>query len=154
ARGEPGAGGRDDRDALQESRWRLGAVAGRRRRTGGVRGCDAGTDAMGRPARGARAPGRDRRREHGHRAGRRLVARAALVAAMVAARRIALVAALAAGCRRQATVVTPPPPEVSVSRPVAEPVQETLEFTGRTKAVDRVEVRARVTGYITKVAFA
>ncbi len=82
------------------------------------------------------------------------MALAALVAAMVAARRIALVAALAAGCRREATVVTPPPPEVSVSRPVAEPVQETLEFTGRTKAVDRVEVRARVTGYITKVAFA
>jgi len=32
-------------------------------------------------------------------------------------------------------------------------VQETLEFTGRTRAIDSVQVRARVTGYITKVAF-
>ena len=44
-------------------------------------------------------------------------------------------------------------PEVSISQPVEEPVQETLEFTGRISAVDSVEVRARVTGYITKVAF-
>jgi RND family efflux transporter MFP subunit len=50
-------------------------------------------------------------------------------------------------------VVAPPALEVSVSQPLEEPVQETLEFTGRTSAVDSVEVRARVTGYITKVAF-
>ena len=40
-----------------------------------------------------------------------------------------------------------------ISQPVEEPVQETLEFTGRTSAIESVEVRARVTGYITKVAF-
>ncbi len=50
-------------------------------------------------------------------------------------------------------IVTPPPPEVSVSQPVVEPVQDMLEFTGRTVAVESVEVRARVSGYITKVAF-
>lgn len=61
--------------------------------------------------------------------------------------------ALAGGCGRETTVVTPPPPEVSVSQPIEEPVQETLEFTGRTSAVESVEVRARVTGYITKVGF-
>jgi RND family efflux transporter MFP subunit len=50
-------------------------------------------------------------------------------------------------------VVAPPAPEVSVSQPVQEAVQEKLEFTGRTRAIESVEVRARVTGYITKVAF-
>jgi RND family efflux transporter MFP subunit len=61
--------------------------------------------------------------------------------------------ATGAGCGREPKVVTPPAPEVSVSQPVEEPVQETLEFTGRISAVDSVEVRARVTGYITKVDF-
>ena len=62
------------------------------------------------------------------------------------------VAAAGPGCR-EPKVVAPPPPEVSVSQPIEEPVQETLGFTGRISAVDSVEVRARVTGYITKVAF-
>ena len=57
------------------------------------------------------------------------------------------------GCGRETKIVAPPPPEVSVSQPVQEPVQETLEFTGRTSAIESVELRARVTGYITKVAF-
>jgi RND family efflux transporter MFP subunit len=61
--------------------------------------------------------------------------------------------AAGAGCGREPKLVTPPAPEVSVSQPVEEPVQETLEFTGRISAVDSVEVRARVTGYITKVDF-
>jgi RND family efflux transporter MFP subunit len=63
------------------------------------------------------------------------------------------VAAVGAGCGRETQVVAPPPPEVSISQPVEEPVQEMLEFTGRVSAIDSVEVRARVTGYITKVAF-
>jgi multidrug efflux system membrane fusion protein len=67
--------------------------------------------------------------------------------------RLTVVAAVAAGCGGGAKVSALPPPEVSVSQPVEEPVQETLEFTGRISAIDSVEVRARVTGYITKVAF-
>jgi RND family efflux transporter MFP subunit len=63
------------------------------------------------------------------------------------------VVAAGAGCGRDTKVVGPPPPEVSVSQPIEEPVQDSLEFTGRTSAIDSVEVRARVTGYITKVAF-
>jgi RND family efflux transporter MFP subunit len=90
------------------------------------------------------------------------VALAMVVATVVARRRIGtaaligpcLLAVAAAGCRREPAMVAPPPPEVSVSQPVQEPVQDTLEFTGRTSAVQSVEVRARVTGYITKVAFA
>ena len=73
--------------------------------------------------------------------------------AAVAAVLLALV--IAGGCGRESKKsAAPPPPEVSVSQPVEEPVQETLEFTGRTSAVESVEVRARVTGYITKVALA
>lgn len=64
-----------------------------------------------------------------------------------------LAAALAAGCGRETAVVTPPPAEVSISQPLIEPVRDTLEFTGRASAVESVELHARVTGYITKVAF-
>lgn len=76
-------------------------------------------------------------------------------AAVVATNRMAaalLVAAVATGCKHE-TVSAPPPLEVSISQPVEEPVQESLEFTGRTSAVDSVKVHARVTGYITKVDF-
>jgi membrane fusion protein, multidrug efflux system len=81
-------------------------------------------------------------------------------ATVVAHQRTAIAAAIAlgcaiagAGCGRETKIVAPPPPEVSISQPVAAAVQDTLEFTGRTSAVESVEVRARVTGYITKVAF-
>lgn len=57
------------------------------------------------------------------------------------------------GCGGGDAKRTVPPVEVSVSQPLAEPVQEMLEFTGRTSAVESVEVRARVTGYVTRVAF-
>ena len=88
------------------------------------------------------------------------MALALVEATVVANRRLTfgtclIAAALAAcGCGGGAQVVAPPPPEVSVSQPIEQPVQEKLEFTGRTSAIESVEVRARVTGYITKVAFA
>src|SRR5262245_16483332 len=63
------------------------------------------------------------------------------------------VAVLGAGCGRETKITAPPPPDVSVSQPLEEPVQESLEFTGRTSAIQSVEVHARVTGYITKVGF-
>ncbi len=62
-------------------------------------------------------------------------------------------AAAGLGCGGEAKVAAPPPLEVSISQPLEEPVQDTLEFTGRTSAVESVQVRARVSGYITKVAF-
>ncbi len=40
-----------------------------------------------------------------------------------------------------------------VSRPVQRSVTDYLDFTGRTDAVEAVDVRLRVTGYPTKVAF-
>jgi multidrug efflux system membrane fusion protein len=78
--------------------------------------------------------------------------RRAVVAPMLAAC-VAAVATLGSGCKHEATIVAPPPPEVSISQPIQEPVRDTVEFTGRVSAIDSVDVRARVSGYITKVNF-
>jgi RND family efflux transporter MFP subunit len=52
----------------------------------------------------------------------------------------------------------PPPapaaPEVTVARPLRHDITEWDEFTGRLAAVESVEVRARVDGYVMSVAFA
>jgi RND family efflux transporter MFP subunit len=45
------------------------------------------------------------------------------------------------------------PPEVLVSLPVSREVTDYVDFPGRTEAVNSVEVRARVTGYLDKVHF-
>ena len=59
-----------------------------------------------------------------------------------------------AGCVRvpSAPPETTPPP-VTVSRPVERDVTDYADFTGRTAAVDSVEVRAHVWGYLEKVNF-
>ena len=46
-----------------------------------------------------------------------------------------------------------PPPEVTVAHPRAERLVEWDEFTGRFEAIERVEVRARVSGYLNSVDF-
>jgi RND family efflux transporter MFP subunit len=59
-----------------------------------------------------------------------------------------------AGCGGGAPpVASLPPPEVSVSQPIERAISDSLEFTGRVEAVESVDVRARVSGYITRVAF-
>ena len=82
-----------------------------------------------------------------------MVANRRTVAALMLGPCLVAAAAAGAGCGGGAKVAAVPAPEVSVSQPLEEPIQEALEFTGRTSAVESVEVRARVTGYITKVAF-
>jgi membrane fusion protein, multidrug efflux system len=58
------------------------------------------------------------------------------------------------GCaKRAATVDVPPPPEVTVSKPLVRQVTDYFEFPGQTAAVGEVEVRARVNGYLDKVNF-
>lgn len=47
----------------------------------------------------------------------------------------------------------PPPPSVSVSAPLEEEVTQYDEFTGRFRAVERVEVRPRVDGYLEEIRF-
>jgi RND family efflux transporter MFP subunit len=60
---------------------------------------------------------------------------------------------VAFACGRDAGVVAVPPPEVSVAKPVMRHVEERYETTGRTEAVEKVEIRARVSGYLTEVNF-
>jgi RND family efflux transporter MFP subunit len=64
---------------------------------------------------------------------------------------LVLVAAVA-GCDKPA-VVAPPPPEVSVSQPIERSVGDYFETTGRTEAIESVDIRARVSGYLVKVNF-
>jgi RND family efflux transporter MFP subunit len=47
----------------------------------------------------------------------------------------------------------PPPPKVTVSQPLKKPVTDYLEFTGNTAAFNKVQLRARVEGYLEKVLF-
>jgi RND family efflux transporter MFP subunit len=47
----------------------------------------------------------------------------------------------------------PPPPTVTVAKPVVREIVEDDEFVGRFEAIDEVDVRARVGGYLEKVHF-
>src|SRR3954468_11424642 len=59
-----------------------------------------------------------------------------------------------AGCVRVPSAAPEAAPTpVTVSRPVERDVTDYADFTGRTAAVDSVEVRARVWGYLDKVNF-
>jgi RND family efflux transporter MFP subunit len=59
-----------------------------------------------------------------------------------------------AGCvRAPSAAPEAAPTPVTVSRPVEQEVTDYADFTGRTAAVDSVEVRARVWGYLDKVDF-
>src|SRR5215813_8994748 len=61
---------------------------------------------------------------------------------------------LLAGCAGAPSgAPVPPPTPVTVSRPVEQYVTDYVDFTGRTAAVDSVEVRARVWGYLDRVNF-
>ncbi len=65
-----------------------------------------------------------------------------------------LAVALAAGCTHGPPQVAPPePPAVPVSRPVEREVTDYVDFTGRTDAVEAVDVRPRVSGYLVKMPF-
>ena len=60
---------------------------------------------------------------------------------------------LAVGCSQPNQYQAPPPASVTVTRPVISTVTKYLDETGTTEAVDRVEVRARVRGFLEKVRF-
>lgn len=70
---------------------------------------------------------------------------------------LVLVAGLAAcdgsSTAAQQEAAAPPPPAVSVAKPVVREVVEDDEFVGRFEAVDAVDLRARVGGYLQKVHF-
>ena len=66
----------------------------------------------------------------------------------------ALIALAIAGCARNEAAEAPPaPPQVSVAKVIEKPITEFDDFTGRFTAVGRVELRPRVSGYISSVNF-
>jgi RND family efflux transporter MFP subunit len=46
-----------------------------------------------------------------------------------------------------------PPPAVTVANPLVMPITEWYEFTGRFEAIEQVDVRARVSGYLEEIRF-
>jgi RND family efflux transporter MFP subunit len=59
-----------------------------------------------------------------------------------------------AGCdEKHPQVAATPPPTVLVARPLEREVSDYQVFTARTQAVQSVDIKARVTGYLTKILF-
>jgi RND family efflux transporter MFP subunit len=65
----------------------------------------------------------------------------------------AVLLVLALACGDKNTYVPPPPPKVTVSKPLTKPVTDYLEFTGNAAALNTVQLRARVEGFLEKVLF-
>jgi RND family efflux transporter MFP subunit len=65
--------------------------------------------------------------------------------------------ALVAGCQNKSADASanaaPPPPKVTVSRPISKDVVHYAEFSGTTEAVASVTIRARVEGFLEKIHF-
>jgi RND family efflux transporter MFP subunit len=57
------------------------------------------------------------------------------------------------GCEKAAPTAAPAPPKVTVAQPVLREVVDVDEYTGRLGAVDEVEVRAKVRGYLDSIEF-
>ena len=65
-----------------------------------------------------------------------------------------LIAAALTGCGQgQKQASAPPPPTVTVTKPVERTVVDQDEYVGRFVAVDSVEVRSRVSGYLSEIHF-
>jgi multidrug efflux system membrane fusion protein len=64
-----------------------------------------------------------------------------------------LVASVLSGCGEKPAPPAPPEMTVSVSVPVDRVVQDHEDFTGRTDAVQSVDVKARVSGYLARISF-
>ena len=69
---------------------------------------------------------------------------------------LVILALALAGCDQggpKAAQSPPPPPQVTVAKPLAKTVTDQDEYVGRFEAVDAVEVRARVSGYLDTIHF-
>jgi multidrug efflux system membrane fusion protein len=72
---------------------------------------------------------------------------------LTAARAAAISLALLLAACGQSTPPAPPAPQVTVANPVRQKLVDRDEYVGRFVAVDAVEIRARVSGYLEKVHF-
>jgi multidrug efflux system membrane fusion protein len=66
---------------------------------------------------------------------------------------LVLIANVLAGCDSKPTAGSPPPPTVTVAQPLQKSITEWDEYTGRFTALETVEIRARVSGFIDSVHF-
>ena len=69
---------------------------------------------------------------------------------------IAMIALALAACGQSESKtppVAPPAPQVTVAKPVTRQIAEHDEYVGRFVAIESVEVRARVSGYLEKIQF-
>src|SRR5882672_4828673 len=66
---------------------------------------------------------------------------------------VCLVLPLLGGCGERKQAAAPPPPAVGVRPAAMKGVNQSFEFVGRIKAVEKVDVRARVEGFLEKVSF-
>jgi RND family efflux transporter MFP subunit len=62
-------------------------------------------------------------------------------------------AVLVNGCKKTNQYVPPPPPKVSVAKPLAEKITRYLEATGNTAAVASVDLVARVEGFVQGISY-
>ena len=70
-------------------------------------------------------------------------------------RLLALLMPVVLACSTAAIAQAPPsaPPAVTVAKPIVKEVVERDDYVGRFEAVDAVEIRARVSGYLQTVSF-
>jgi multidrug efflux system membrane fusion protein len=68
---------------------------------------------------------------------------------------LGVISTFLSGCSHSqaATALAPPAPEVTVAQVIAKPLHQWIELTGTLQAVDTVQVRARVSGYVDAVRF-
>ena len=66
---------------------------------------------------------------------------------------VGVACAALSGCRSRQPPPAPAPPAVVVAPPLVMRLSEWDEYTGRFEATDRVEVRARVNGYLDSIHF-
>ena len=64
-----------------------------------------------------------------------------------------LLAVVLSGCQKKNEYAAPPPPLVTVNKPTQQAVTEYAQFNGLTQAIESVEIRARVEGYLESIHF-
>jgi membrane fusion protein, multidrug efflux system len=64
-----------------------------------------------------------------------------------------IIAAIITACSNSQADAPPPPPEVDAAEVATKSVRQWDEFTGRIAAIDAVDIRPRVSGYMDRIAF-